>query len=104
MVSSGTYSYSPSNDDLVIDAFERIQIKKPALTVDHLQSAARQANLLMAEWASKQPLLWKQENQSVALVAGTATYSPAARTVAVVTAIVRTGTGEDQVDRTIGPL
>lgn len=105
MTSSGTYAYSPANDDLVIDAFERIQIRKPAITVDHLKSAARQANLLLAQWASgPQPLLWKTETQTLTCVQGTATYTPAARTVAILSATIQTGSGQTLINRNIGPL
>lgn len=104
MASSGTYAFNPGTEDLVIDAFERIQIYKPALTVDHLKTAARQGNLLLTEWSSKQPLLWRAETQSIALVDGTAAYSPTARTIAILIAYVRTGSGSTQVDRVLGPL
>ena len=104
MASSGTYNFNPAADELLIDAFARIQIKRAALTVDHLRDAARQSNLLMAEWANKQPLLWRSESQSIPLIDGTASYSPTARTIAILTAFIRTGSGSTQIDRTLGAL
>lgn len=105
MPSTGTYTFSPDSSDIVINAYSRIQIRRAALTADHLQDASMEANLLLTEWASKQPLLWKSETQNLGvLVQGTATYTPAARTVDILLAYIRTGTGSSQVDRTIGPL
>lgn len=105
MTSTGTYAFQPNTSDLVVNAFARIQIRRPALTAEMLADAGMEANLLLTEWASKQPLLWKSETQDLGvLVQGTATYTPAARTVDVLVAIIRTGSGTSQVDRTIGPL
>lgn len=105
MTSTGTYSFAPNTSDLVVNAYGRLQIRRAALTVDHLTDAATEANLMLTEWASKQPLLWKSETQSLGtLVQGTATYTPAARTVNILIAYIRTGTGSNQIDRVIGPL
>ena len=105
MTTTGTYAYSPAISDLVVNAYGRLQIRRAALTVDHLTDAATEANLLLTEWASKQPLLWKSETQNLGtLVSGTATYTPAARTVDILIAYIRTGSGTSQVDRVIGPL
>lgn len=105
MTSSGTYAFAPATSDFVINAYARLQIRRTALTTDHLVDAAMEANLLLTEWASKQPLLWKSETQDLGtLVQGTATYTPAARTVNVLTAILRTGSGASQVDQVLGPL
>ena len=105
MTTSGTWSFNPSLGALIIDAFGRIGIKRAAITQDHMYDASFQANMLLADWASKQPLLWTSETQNLGtLTQGTATYTPAARTVAVLTAYIRTGTGTNQVDRVIGPL
>lgn len=105
MTSTGTYAFNPDGGDIIVNAFSRLQIRRAALTADHMQDAALESNLLLTEWASKQPLLWKSETQNLGvLVQGTATYAPAARTVDVLIAYIRTGTGSSQIDRTIGPL
>lgn len=105
MASSATYSFNPAAADLIINAFGRIQIRRPALTAEMLSDAAMESNLLLTEWASKQPLLWKSETQDLGVITqGVATYTPAARTVAVLVAYIRSGTGTGQVDRVIGPL
>lgn len=105
MATTGTYSYQPATSDLVINAYGRLQIRRSAITTDQLKDAATEANLLLTEWASKQPLLWKSETQSLGpLTQGLTTYAPAARTVDVLIALIRTGTGSSQVDRVIGPL
>lgn len=105
MTSSGTYAFSPAAADLVINAFGRIGIRRAAITVDQLIDAAMESNLLLTQWGSIQPLLWRSETQLISsIVQGTATYSPFPRTVSVLLASIRTGTGSSQVDRVIGPL
>lgn len=105
MASTGTYNFAPDGGDIIISAFSRLQIRRSALTSDHMQDGTLEANLLLTEWASKQPLLWKSETQNLGLLTqGVATYTPAARTVDILTAYIRTGTGSSQIDRTIGPL
>lgn len=105
MTTTGTYAFNPAFGELVLNAFSRIQIKASAITSEQLIVAAQEGNLLLTEWASKQPLLWKSETQNLGvLTQGTAAYTPAARTVDVLIAYIRTGSGTNQVDRVIGPL
>ena len=75
MTSSGTYAFDPGFSDVVLSAYARIQLRRPALTVEHLQDAATEGNMLLSQWSSLQPLLWKSELVSLPLIEGTATYT-----------------------------
>lgn len=101
MTSSGTYSFSPSAADLVLNAFGKLQIRSHELSAAHLQDAAMEANLLMIDISNRNPNRWLMETQTVPLVLAAPTYNLAARTISVTVATLnQTGAG----DRTIGPI
>lgn len=105
MTSSGTYSYSLSNGEAVIAAFERLQIRVPSLRQEHMLSARRELNLLLVEWSNKQVNLWKVELISLPLVNGTAVYTIPARVVMVLDAYLTLNNGlTTQTDRYITPI
>lgn len=103
-MSSGTYNFSMSNADVVVGAYSRIGVRRPSLLAEHLQDGYRQANLLLAEWSNKQPNLFTSEQQTVSLIAGTATYSLPARSVMILSCFLRTGSGTAQQDRIMYPV
>ncbi len=104
MTSSGTYVFNPATSDIVLAAYARIQKRRPSLTAEHFADASFEANALLSEWASRQPLLWKSASVTQLLTQGTATYTLNANTVMILMCVIRTGSGTSQSDRTIGPL
>ena len=104
MTSSATYSFDPNFSNVVLAAYARCQIRRPALTAEHFLDAGNEGNFLLSEWASKQPLLWKSELISQALTQGTATYALPKRVVMILMAYIETGSGTSVQDRVIGPL
>ena len=90
MTTSDTYDWAPALSDLIINAYGRIQIRRTALTVDHLHDAAMSANLMQADWSNEQVNLWTVDLQSVTLVPGVATYSLDPATVMVMAAYIST--------------
>lgn len=104
MTSSGTYNFSTSNADAVVGAYGRIGIRRPELLTEHLRDGYRQANLALVKLSNFQPNLWTEELVEVELEDGVATYSLPARTVMVLIATIRTGTGVAQNDRVLGPM
>lgn len=104
MTSSGTYAFNPPISDVVLSAYSRIQIRRSALIAEHLTDAAREANYLLIEFNNKQPNLWRSELQTVPLVQGTATYALPSRTVMILAAYIRRGSGASQNDRLIFPI
>lgn len=75
MTSSGTYSFSPSNGELVLSAYERIGIRSPSLRQEHMLSARREFNFLFSQWSNLQVNLFEVIRTQTTLTAGTATYS-----------------------------
>jgi hypothetical protein len=83
MASSGTFAFSPSNGELVLAAFERIQIRAPSIRKEHMQSARREVNFMFGEWSNRGVNLWEQARTQTPLVQGTATYAVNAKTIMI---------------------
>ncbi len=88
MTSSGTFAFSPSNGELVLAAFERIQVRAPEIRQEHMFSARRELNFLFAAWSNKQPNLWEVLRTQTVLTAGTATYTISPQTVMILDASI----------------
>lgn len=91
MASSGTYDFSVSNGEVVLAAYERIKIFAPSLRIEHMMTARRELNFLLAEAANKQVNLWKVDRVSVPLINGQAEYAVDPRTVMILDAWITTG-------------
>ena len=105
MTSSGTYTFSLSNGDGVIDALERCGIQKAEMTANHFRTARRQLNLLLtSEWSNRQVNLWEVSLISQALTQGTATYTLPSNVVMVLDAYRSTTSGGIQTDIFMTPI
>lgn len=104
MASSNTYSFDPAFSSVVLAAYARCQIRRPALTQEHFIDAGNEGNFLLSQWSSLQPLLWKSELIEQVLTEGTATYALPKRVVMVLIAYISTDSGDNEIDRVIGPL
>jgi hypothetical protein len=96
MATSGTTVFDLSIDDLIEEAFERCGMRMTAGY--QMASARRSLNLLFLDWANRGLNLWTIEQDTISLVAGTATYNLDSDTVNVLSAVIRTGTGASQQD------
>lgn len=104
MASSGTYGFNLANGQVTLAAYERIQIRAPSIRQEHMNSAKNELNLALVTLSNLQPNLWKVEQGSISLVAGTATYTISARTVMILDAWITTGTAPNATDRFITPI
>ena len=66
-----------------------------------MRTARVSLNLLFAEWANRGLNLWTIEQRSVTMVSGQAEYTLPSDTVNVLSAVIRTGSGQTQQDITI---
>lgn len=96
MATSSTYGFNPSNGELVLSAYERIQIRSPSLRQEHWNSARRELNFLLASFSTLQPNLWKVEQISISLVSGTNSYSVPARVAMILDAWITTNSDTQQ--------
>lgn len=104
MTSSGSYSFAPSNGEIVLSAFERVRVRAPSLRQEHMRTARYEMNYLLASWANKQVNLWKVEQVSISIVANQQVYSVDPKTVMILDAWINTDQGQTQNGRYITPI
>lgn len=105
MTSSGTTAFAPSNGEIVLAAYERIQIRAPSIRQEHMLTARREVNFLFSSWSNKTPNLWKVDLASQLLTAGTAAYSVDPSVVMILDAYISLNQGQtDQTDRFVTPI
>lgn len=83
MATSGTYAFSPTLVDIVADAYDRLEIRLPAITTDHLISARRSLNYVMVVLDNLGINLWAVDLQTVPLLPTVPTYDCPTSTVCV---------------------
>jgi len=93
---SGTTSFNLDLNNLVEEAFERCGSE--LRTGYDLKTARRSLNLLTIEWANRGINLWTIEQGEILLVKGQAVYDLPVDTVDLLDHVVRTGTGQNQLD------
>ena len=97
---SGTYNFAPALADIFIAAYGRIQIRRMAMSPDHLHDAAMAANLLQSEWSNQQVNLWTVELVSTPLTPRQSVYDVDPATIMIMGAWISTG-NEPEKDRII---
>jgi hypothetical protein len=102
MTTSGTAVFNLDLSELVEEAFERCGSEMR--TGYDLRTARRSLNLLTIEWANRGINLWTIEQGSIPLVTGQATYDLPGDTIDLLDTVVRTGTGQGQIDINISRI
>lgn len=98
MASSGTYTFDPNVAEICEEAWDRCGKDKSQIRQEDITSTRRSMNLLFVEWANRGVKLWNVDSvtgTSETLVSGTATYTLAARTIAILEAVRRDSNGND---------
>ena len=93
MTSSATYDFSPSVGQCVLSAYDRIQIRGPAILQEHMNTARMESNLQMVQFSNLQPNLWKVDLVTTSLTNGVTTYAVQPRTVMILDAWITTNAG-----------
>lgn len=96
MTTSGTAGFNLDLSELVEEAFERCG--KELRTGYDLRTARRSLNLLFIEWASRGINLWTIEQGSIPMVTGQSTYNLPVDTIDLLDTVIRTGSGQNQID------
>ena len=92
MTTSGVATFNLEFDDLINEAYERCGLE--TREGFDMRTARVSLNLLFAEWANRGLNLWCVEQGTLALVAGTATYSLPDDTIDVLEGVIRTYAGQ----------
>src|SRR5581483_3972073 len=67
---SGSYNFNPSGGEIILTAFDRIQIRPTEITAAHMQRAVMEMNLALVKFNNLQPNLWTVDLPSFPLRAG----------------------------------
>lgn len=92
MATSGVYSYSPSVDDIITDAFERCGIAQADQSATQVKSAIFSLNMALVDFANNQLNLWTVESGFLPLITGQNTYSLPIGTIDLLEVTLRTST------------
>ena len=104
MSTSGTYAGAPSVGELVLNAYSRIQVRRTALTAEHMSDARMEATLLQAQWSNRGPNLWAVDLETVNLTQANGTYPVPPETVMILDAYLTISNGSSTFDRIIIPM
>ena len=104
MTTSSTTAFNLDLNDLVEEAFERCG--KELRTGYDLRTARRSLNLLTIEWANRGINLWTIEQGQIVINqnAGQITYPLPVDTIDLLDQVIRTGSGQNQVDINISRI
>ena len=92
MASSGVFSFSPTVDDIIVDAYERCGIEGDQISAQLWDSAIFSFNLVLAETTNMQLNLWEVEPILISLQEGVRDYLLPDGTVDILEAYRRTYT------------
>lgn len=102
MTTSGTTSFNLDIDDIIEDAYERCGLE--TRSGYDLKSARRSLNILFQEWMNRGVHLWKVENYTANLTAGTTTYVAPSDASDVLEMTFRQTSGSNITDTTMNKI
>lgn len=102
MTTTGTTDFNLDVTSLIEEAFERAGAE--LRTGYDLRTARRSLNLMTIEWANRGINLWTIEEGTIPLVEGQIMYGLPTDTIDVLEQVVRTGSGQSQVDINISRI
>ena len=102
MTTSGTTGFNPNLNEIIEEAFERNNAE--LRSGYDMRTARRSLNMLTIEFANRGINLWTLEQVTIPLINGQATYDLPADTIDLLDHVVRTGTGQNQLDINISRI
>ena len=102
MTTSGNTAFNLNLNELVEEAFERCGAE--LRSGYDLRTARRSLNLLTIEWANRGINLWTIEQGSIPMVQGQITYDLPVDTIDLLEHVIRTQTGQAQIDININRI
>lgn len=100
---SGTYNFNPTGGEIILTAFDRIQVRPTEISQAQMQRAVMEMNLALVKFNNLQPNLWTVDLQAFPLVQGVATYSIPAETTMILDLWIRYSTSP-AIDRYLAPI
>ena len=102
MTTSGTTNFNLNVNELIEEAFERCGAE--LRSGYDFRTARRSLNLLTIEWANRGINLWTIEQGQIEMNQGQITYDLPVDTIDLLEHVVRTQTGQDQIDININRI
>lgn len=96
MATSGTTTFDLPIDEIIEESYERCGIR--SMSGYHIKTARRSLNLVFLDWANRGLNLWTIEQRTLSLSAGDTTKALPSDTVNVISAVIRTGSGQTTQD------
>lgn len=94
MATSGTYTFNPSADDLLIEAWERCGKTGQVLTGEVGRSARRSLQMMLVDWQNRGLNLWQVEPVAFTIQAGQEYITTEAATSDVLEVTLRLGVSD----------
>jgi hypothetical protein len=70
VTTSGTYTFAPQVDELLLEAWERIGLSGSVMTGDIARSARRSLQYLLGDWTNRDLRLWQVERWNTTVLPG----------------------------------
>ena len=102
MTTKGVAAFNLDLNELVEEAYERAGLE--LRSGYDMRTARRSLNLLTIEWANKGINLWCIEEGQIPMVTGQAVYDLPVDTIDLLDQVIRTGTGQNQIDINISRI
>ena len=67
---SGSYNFAPSAGEVIMNAFQRINVRPTEILTSHIQQATMELNLLLSRMSNLQPNLWTVDLQTLPVTQG----------------------------------
>ena len=99
---TNTATFNLDVNEIIEEAFERCG--QELRSGYDFRTARRSLNLMLMEWANRGVNLWTVEQGEIQLVPGTSVYTIPVDTVDLLDHVIRTGTGQNQIDITISRI
>lgn len=100
MATSGTFTFAPTADGLLTEAWERLGRSASELNGDVARSARASLQYMADDWTNRGHNLWQMEKVTLTLAAGTASYTLDASTIEPLDVFVTVA----GVDRPLAPI
>ena len=99
MATSGTYTFRPDVDEIIVEAWERCGIDAQQLTGYQARLSRRSLNIMFADWATRGVNYWTTVETTLALTQSDNTYTLAVGTVDILSAVVRRSSADTTMTR-----
>jgi hypothetical protein len=87
---SGSYTFFPSNAEIISLAFERVGVRRGELEPEHIQNGITELNLFLAAFNNAGPNLAQVDLQTVVFTTGVSSYALPVNTVTILDAFLNT--------------